>query len=409
MKKVLTANQAVSYGAKLSRVQVIAAYPITPQTTIVEELSNMCASGELAADFIHNESEHSAMAACIGAAMTGARAFTATSAQGLALMHEMLHWAAGGRLPIVMANVNRSLAPPWTIFTDQSDSLSQRDTGWMQFYCESSQEVLDTIPIAFKISEQVLLPAMLVLDAFVLSHTAEIVEIPEPEQVDAFLPPRTAAFKLDPKEPHAFGGMMAADCFMESRYKIQEAMDEALEVAVRETELFHSFFGRTHPLVEPYRLDGAEAVLIVSGTASSTARIVVDELRNQGLPVGSLKIRLFRPFPTALIQEAVGNIPLIAVLDRSCSYGHGGIWAQEIRSAFYPAEINRASGSSSCHPCESRDPGSQSLKKIYGFITGLGGREVLPETLKKIFHYTLKRLEPKFEPVWVDVHSKDSL
>ena len=390
MKKVITANQAVSYGVMVSRAQVIAAYPITPQTVIVELLSEMCASGDLAAVFIHSESEHSAMASCIGAAMTGARAFTATSSQGLALMHEMLHWAAGGRLPIVMANVNRSMAPPWTIYTDQSDSLAQRYTGWMQFYCEGNQEVLDTIPIAFKISEQVLLPAMLVLDAFVLSHTAEIVDIPDQEKVDAFLPSREVPFRLDPEEPHAFGGMMAADCFMESRYKIQEAMDEALKVAVRETDAFESLFGRTHPLVEPYRLDNAEVALIVSGTASSTARIVVDQLLDEGYPVGSLKVRMFRPFPTELIRDAVGDIPLIAVLDRSCSYGYGGIWAQEIRSAFYPTD------------------GMQS-KKIYGFIAGLGGREVLPETLEKIYHYVLKQPKPQFDPVWVDVHSEDSL
>jgi pyruvate/2-oxoacid:ferredoxin oxidoreductase alpha subunit len=390
MKKVLTANQTVSHGVRVSRAQVIAAYPITPQTTIVEELSQMCAAGELAADFIHCESEHSAMAACIGAAMTGARAFTATSSQGLALMHEMLHWAAGGRLPIVMANVNRSMAPPWTIYTDQSDSLAQRDTGWMQFYCEGNQEVLDTIPIAFKIAEQVLLPAMLVLDAFVLSHTAEIVDIPDQNQVDAFLPPREAVFKLDPEEPHAFGGMMAADCFMESRYKIHQAMNEALEVAARETEAFRNIFGRTHPLVEPYRLDGAEAVLIVSGTASSTARIVVDQLREEGLPVGSLKVRMFRPFPVDMIRRAVTNIPLIAVLDRSCSYGYGGIWAQEVRSAFYPHD-------------------GLETKKIYGFIAGLGGREVLPESLIKIYRHVLQKPKPTLEPIWVDVHTKESL
>jgi len=408
MRKVLTANQAVSYGVKLSRAQVIAAYPITPQTTIVEELSEMCASGELAADFIHNESEHSAMAACIGAAMTGARAFTATSSQGLALMHEMLHWAAGGRLPIVMANVNRSLAPPWTIYTDQSDSLAQRDTGWMQFYCEDNQEVIDTIPIAFKIAEQVLLPAMLVLDAFVLSHTAEILDIPDQQKVDGYLPPREAAFRLDPEEPHAFGGMMAADCFMESRYKIHQAMDDALEVAVRETEAFQYVFARKHPLVEPYRLEGAEVALIVSGTASSTARIVVDELRDQGLPVGSLKIRLFRPFPAKMIREAIADIPLIAVLDRSCSYGHGGIWAQEIRSAFYPNNSMCRSRDLSAQ-AESGSPDRQSAKSIYSFITGLGGREVLPETLTKIFRYALNRPEPKFDPLWVDVHTKESL
>ena len=179
MKKVIIGNHAVSWGVQLARAEVIAAYPITPQTQIVEALSEMCASGDLKARFIKVESEHSAMAACIGASATGARAFTATSSQGLALMHELLHWAGGGRLPIVMADVNRAMAPGWTVWTDQNDSLSQRDTGWIQLYCETNQEVLDTTVQAFKLAESVDLPVMIVLDAFFLSHTSEPVDIPE--------------------------------------------------------------------------------------------------------------------------------------------------------------------------------------------------------------------------------------
>src|SRR4030042_2023899 len=189
MKAVIEGSHAVSYGAMLSRVQVIAAYPITPQTHIVEKLAELCASGELPAKFVNVESEHSAMASCIGASTVGVRVFTATSSQGLALMHELLHWASGARLPIVMANVNRTLAPPWNIWCDQTDSLSQRDTGWLQFYCESCQEVIDTVIEAFKISERVSLPSMVALDGFYLSHTYEPVDLPDQERVDQFLPP----------------------------------------------------------------------------------------------------------------------------------------------------------------------------------------------------------------------------
>ena len=214
MKKVMLGNHAVSWGVTLARAEVIAAYPITPQTQIVEELAEMCADGRLAARFIKVESEHSAMAACIGAAATGARAFTATSAQGLALMHELLHWAGGGRLPIVMADVNRAMAPGWTVWTDQNDSLSQRDTGWIQLYCETNQEVLDTTAQAFKLAEAVDLPAMIVLDAFFLSHTSEPVDIPDQTDVDAFLPRREARLKLDTADPHSFGSLATPAVYM---------------------------------------------------------------------------------------------------------------------------------------------------------------------------------------------------
>ena len=189
MKKVIMGNHSLSYGAKLARAQVIAAYPITPQTQVVELLSEMCADGSLNAKFIKVESEHSAMAACLGASLAGARTYTATSSQGLTLMHELLHWASGGRLPVVMGNINRSMAPGWSIWADQNDSLSQRDTGWIQFYCSSNQEVLDTVIQAFRVSEQALIPSMVILDAFALSHTYEVVDIPEQSQVDEYLPP----------------------------------------------------------------------------------------------------------------------------------------------------------------------------------------------------------------------------
>ena len=379
MEKVIMGNHAVSYGAKLARSQVIAAYPITPQTHIVEMLSEFCANGLLDAKFIKVESEHSVMAACIGAASAGARAFTATSSQGLALMHELLHWAAGARLPIVMANVNRAMGPGWSIWTEQTDSLAQRDTGWLQFYCESNQEVLDTVIQAFKIAEQVLLPTMLVLDAFVLSHTQEPVDIPDQELVDSYLPPYRARYKLDTRDPHAFNGLVSPAHYMELRYKMQRAMEEAVEVARQADEGFREVFGRSYGLVEKYHLEDAEVVLVTSATITSTARVVVDELREEGHKIGLLKMRMFRPFPAEDVREALAGASKVAVIDRNISFGHGGIFAEEIKSALY-------NGSH-------RPP-------IFGFIIGLGGRDVTPASIRGIAEYTFEHDVPEGEIIW---------
>ena len=362
MRKVITGNHAVSHAVRLARVDVVSAYPITPQTTIVEELSEMCARGDLAGHFIHSESEHSAMSACIGASMAGARAFTATSSQGLAYMCEMLHWAAGGRLPVVMAEVNRSLAPPWTIYTDQQDSLAQRDTGWMQFYCRDNQEVLDTAILCFKIAERVSIPAMLVLDAFVLSHTNEAVDIPAQALVDKFLPPRQPAFKLDPREPHAFGGMMNVDCWMESRYHLQRAMESAVDIVEEETEEWQRLTGRRCRPLQPHRMEGAKFAILAAGTTSWTATLTVDILRGKGIPVGALGLWMFRPFPVRQLREAMKGLERLIVVDRSCSYGHGGIFAQECRSALFDLDDK---------------------PEVTGVIAGLGGREITAEGLAR--------------------------
>ncbi len=382
MEKVIMGNHAVSYGVKLARAQVIAAYPITPQTQIVEMLSEFCASGLLDARFIKVESEHSAMAACIGAASAGARAFTATSSHGLALMHEMLHWAAGARLPIVMANVNRAMGPGWSIWTEQTDSLAQRDTGWLQFYCESNQEVLDNVIQAFKIAEQVLLPTMLVLDAFVLSHTEEPVDIPDQELVDQYLPPYRARYKLDPSDPHAFNALVAPPYYMELRYKMQKAMEEAVKVARQADEEFGKVFGRRYGLVEGYRLEDAEVVLVTSATITSTARVVVDELREEGHRIGLLKVRMFRPFPVQDVREALAGASKVAVIDRNISFGHGGIFAEEVKSALY----------NNPH----RPP-------VFGFVIGLGGRDVTPASIRGIAEYTFEHDMPEGEIIWREV------
>jgi pyruvate/2-oxoacid:ferredoxin oxidoreductase alpha subunit len=380
MSEVITGNEAVAHGVRLSRAQVIAAYPITPQTTIVESLSEMCADGRLKAKFLKVESEHSAMASVIAASTTGARSFTATSSHGLALMHEMLHWAAGARVPVVMANVNRALGPPWSIWNDQSDSLSQRDTGWIQLYCENNQEVVDTIPQAYRIAETVKLPVMVVLDAFVLSHTAEPTIIPDPDRIDAFLPPFQSAFTLTGRRHQAFNPITSPDYYMEFRYKIQQAMEQAKEVAKDVDEQYESQIGRGYGVMEKYQWDGAETVLVTSGAVTSTSRFAVDELRREGVPVALLKMKLFRPFPAEEIREILGGTRKVAVLDRGLSFGQSGFFAQEIRSTF-------------CNEDE--------RPVVFGFVTGLGGRDVTPDLIRKMVFYTLENDRPEEDIIWM--------
>jgi len=382
MKKVVTGNYAVSWGARLARAQVVAAYPITPQTSIIEKLASFCADGEMEARFIKVESEHSAMAACIGASAAGARAFTATSGQGLLLMHEVVHWAAGARLPIVMGVVNRAIGPGWSIWTEQGDTLSQRDTGWLQFYCETNQEVLDTTIQAFKIAESVFLPAMVVLDAFVLSHTSEPVDIPDQAKVDAFLPPYQPELKLDLDDPHAFGALVLPSEYMEMRYKMQKAMERARSVAEEVDHEWGERFGRSWGLVESYRLDDAEVALVTSGTVTGTSRVVVDELRDQGLKIGLLKVRMFRPFPHEKVRQALAGVAKVAVIDRNISFGYSGIFAQEVRAALYGAE--------------KRPP-------IFDFVAGLGGRDIVPATIREIVDYTVAHDVPAEEFTWIGV------
>jgi len=384
VKKVITGNHAVSYGAKLARAQVIAAYPITPQTQIVELLSEMCANGDLDAKFIKVESEHSAMASCIGASAAGARAFTATSSQGLALMHELLHWIAGGRLPVVLANVNRAMGPPWSIYAEQTDSLSQRDTGLLQFYCESNQEVVDTVIQCFKVSEQLMLPSMLVLDAFFLSHTYEPVDLPEQDEVDEYLPPYQPEYFLDTKKSQSYGGLATPDTYYELRYKIQKAMERAPDVIREADKEFRERFGRGYGLVDPYRADDAETLLVTAGTLASTARETVDMLRVEGKRVGLLRIRTFRPFPTEDLRKAFRNVKKVAVIDRNVSFGASGIFYQETKAALY----------------HDRELGHL---PIFGFVAGLGGRDVTPEVIKEVYSHTEMNDYPAEEIEWIGV------
>ncbi|MGQ9800790.1 MAG: pyruvate ferredoxin oxidoreductase [Candidatus Saccharicenans sp.] len=382
MKKVIMGNHALSYGAMLSRAQVIAAYPITPQTQVVELLSEMCADGTLKAQFIKVESEHSAMAACLGASLAGARTFTATSAQGLALMHEMLHWAAGGRMPVVMGNINRAMAPGWSIWTDQNDSLSERDTGWIQFYCSSNQEVLDTVIQAFKVSEKMMIPSMIVLDAFALSHTYEVVEIPEQEKVDRFLPPFNPPWRLTPADPHAFGGLTSPDHYMELRYKLQKDMEKVPDLVEETGKEYEKMFGRYLGQVEEYLCQDAELIFVTSGTAGYTARVAVDELRAKDIKAGNLRIKLFRPFPFEKVRSVLSKVKRVAVLDRNISYGHHGIFYQEVKSALY---------------------GQPAQPLIFGFIAGLGGRDITRDSFQEIADYALTKNRVEEEIVWIGV------
>jgi pyruvate/2-oxoacid:ferredoxin oxidoreductase alpha subunit len=364
MKLVLEGNHAASYGALLARVEVVSAYPITPQTQIVEKLAEFTAEGRLKARFLEVESEHSAMAACIGASQAGVRTFTATSSQGLALMHELLHWAGAGRLPIVLVNVNRALAPPWSIYADQTDSLAQRDTGWMQIYCRSNQEVLDSVLLAYKVSEQVRLPTMLCLDAFLLSHTSEPVDVPDQTSVDALLPPYRPALCLDPAAPHAFGGLAGPDVFMELRHATQAAMDEALTLIPKAGQEFGDLTGRRYGLVDAYRTEGAEILLVTMGTIATTAEAAVDQLREGGIAAGVVRLRIFRPFPADELVRKVGGAKKLVVLDRNISLGSGGILASELHAALAARDLT---------------------PPIWTYIAGIGGRDVTPNDILGVF------------------------
>lgn len=387
--RVTEGTHAASYAVKAARVKVISAYPITPQTSIVEKLSEICASGELDAQFIKVESEHSAMACVIGSQSSGARSFTATSSQGLALMHEELHWATGARLPIVMVNVNRALGAPWNIWADQTDSLAQRDTGWVQLFAESNQEVLDMTIQAFKIAETAMLPVMINMDAFFLSHTTEPVALPKQELVDAFLPPYNPKYKMDVDDPHAFGGLAGPDRYMELRYNIQQAMEDVEEIIPKVADEYNTLIHRHHGgLIDTYQMEDAEFALVTSGTITGTSRIVIDIFRAKGIKLGLVKIRSFRPFPIKACRNALKGIKKVAVIDRNISFGMGGIFFNELKSALYNADINPL---------------------LNGYVAGLGGRDVTPSTIEKIINHLLSSTKGQ-DLVWMELkYESDNL
>lgn len=383
--KILSGNHCVAYAVKLARAEVVSAYPITPQSSIVEKIAEFVASGEMKARFIPAESEHSVLAAVSGAASTGARVFTASARQGLVYMHEVIHWVGRGMLPIVMAVVDSGLGAPPQLGTEQDASLSQRDTGWLQFYCETNQEVFDTIIEAYWISEKVSLPVMVCLDGYYLSHTSEPVCIPDIELVDQYLPRRQSRVRVNPDEPmRLLGPQVELEFNAKLRRRTQEAMEIAKEVAKRANKEFEHIFGRSYELIECYRTEDAEVVLVAMSSIASTARTVVDIMREKGKRVGLLRIRMFRPFPSLEIIKALGNAKKVAVIDRNMSYGHGGVISMEIKAAMY---------------------NEQQRPIIFGFITGLCGLPVTPDLITAILEYTYQRGKPDGELIWMGVPS----
>ncbi len=376
---LLTGNHAIAWGARLARPQVVPVYPITPQTPVLELLTEFQARGEFDAEMLTPESEHSVMSACIPASLTGVRVFTATASQGLLLMHEVLHYAVGARAPIVMANVNRTVASPWAFWPDQTDSVAQRDTGWIQFYVESPQEALDSVIQAFRVAEQVLLPALINLDAFYVSHSLEPVDVPAQDSVDRYLPRFAPAQRLDPTSPSGWGNVVSPEMYWRHRQEIEVAMAKVPDAAAAADREWAALTGRSWGLVERYRGDAAPVMIVTMGSQCGTAREAVDALRADGLEIGLLKLRLFRPLPVQALRAALTGVRAVIVLDRNHSPGAGGVLHQELRAALY---------------------GMPGAPAIHGCLAGVGGVNVSVDRLCGIVREALAR-EPVPESVWV--------
>ena len=344
MKKIATGNKAVAEAVRQVVPGVVAAYPITPQTEIVEQIAEFVSSGELKSRYIAVESEHSAMAACIGASITGTRTFTATSSYGLLYMHEMTNWAAGARLPIVMANVNRSLGPGWNIWAEHTDAMQERDTGWLQVYVSSVQEAYDATLMAFRIAEHndVLLPVMVNLDGFTLSHIMQPLETVEPGD---FIPPLHLAHAIDVKNPAGYGGLTGPDQQFRFRWDIERSLRDSVKVIEATEKEFVKRFGRKYGFTEDYCCEDADVVVVSMGTLGKEAEVAVDLLRKEGIKAGSMRLRWFRPFPKLNLKGKQ-----VVVIDRDYSFGRGGILATEIMA--------------------------QTKEEIFSVIAGLGGQEV---------------------------------
>ena len=366
-KQFLSGDEAFAYGIRLARPHVISAYPITPQTIVVEKLSEFVEDGSLKSEFIHVESEHSALSCAIGASAVGARAFTATSSQGLLYMAECLPYAAGGRFPIVMMNANRSTALPWNIYGDQRDSLSQIDSGWIQAYAENAQESLDLALLSYYIAENkaVSTPFMANLDGFVLTHTYEVVDVPSQEQADEFLPPYQTENKMDLSKPKNLAFSAGPDTNSIFKYKEHIGILNAKEVIFEAEQKFENIFGRKYTgLTENYQTEDADYILITLGSIAGLVREIVDKLREQGEKVGLLKIRYMRPFPNEEIAQAVKNAKSVSVLEKDISFGNEGAVYTNVNSALQKAGINIPTSN---------------------YIGGLGGKNISPQEIENIF------------------------
>ena len=374
-KAFLSGNDALAEGVRLARPQVISAYPITPQTTVVERLSEMVEEGSLKSEYIHVESEHSALSAAMGASSVGARTFTATSSQGLLYMAECLQYASGGRFPIVMMNANRSTALPWNIYGDQRDSLSQLDCGWIQVYVEDAQESLDMVLQSYVIAEnkKVFTPIMINLDGFILTHTYELVQIPTSEEADKFIPPFETPNKMDLENPVNMAFSAGPGDNMEFKYQQHKAMIDAKKVIKDVDEAFNKQFGRKYGgMVEEYRCDDAEIVLVTLGSVTGLARIVVDELRASGLKAGVFRIRFLRPFPEEELINLAKHVKGIGVLEKDISFGYEGTVYTNVNSAITKARVSIPS---------------------YNFVAGLGGRGISKDDVLEMFQYIKEGVE----------------
>ena len=364
MLELTEGSLAIADAVRLCRPQVIAAYPITPQTHIVEALADMVANGKLDADYITVESEFSALSACLGASAAGSRTYSATTSQGLALMFEVCFNVAGMRFPIVMSIANRALGAPLSIWNDQQDSISLRDSGWLQFYAEDNQEATDLHYIAFRVAEDnaVLLPAFVCFDGFILSHTYEPVEMLNQADVDKYLPAFAPKERLDAADPISFGMFATPDYYLEFRYEIDKALKDAKSVIEKAGKEFAQQFGRDYSaMVEGYHLADAETVLVAMGSICGTTKDAIDEIRAEGKKVGLLKIRVFRPFPAQDLAKALSGAKRVAVLDKNISLGSKGALALEIKDALYGSGI-----------------------PVYDYIIGLGGRDVRKKDIKEV-------------------------
>ncbi|MGN0072285.1 MAG: hypothetical protein ACI36W_00530 [Coriobacteriales bacterium] len=366
-KRFLSGDEALAEGVRLARPQVISAYPITPQTVVVERLSEMVESGALQAEYLHVESEHSALSAAMGASAAGARAFTATSSQGLLYMAEVLSYAAGGRFPLVMMNANRATALPWNIYGDQRDSLALLDHGWIQVYAQDNQEALDLVLMAYALAEDpdVMTPVMVNLDGFALTHTYESVEVPSQEQADAFLPPFHSANRFDFEHPVNIGYSAGPEYNRYYKYWAHRDMQAAEDKIAQVEERFAQVTGRRYSgMTQPYRLDDADYVLVTLGSVAGLARGVVDELRAQGKRAGMLAIRYMRPFPADQVAEALARCRAAAVLEKDISFGAEGTVFTNVNSALQQAGVTTPT---------------------FNFIGGLGGDDISAQQLHQVF------------------------
>ena len=362
----LEVSIAVAEAVKLADVDVVAAYPITPQTHIVEHLAELVANGELDAAYVPVESEHSAMSASLGAAAAGARAFTATAGQGLELMHEVLYAVSGMRLPVVMVVVNRALSAPISIWGDHSDVMSVRDAGWIQIFVENGQEAVDNVICAFRIAEDkdVLIPTMVNLDGFHLSHVIEPVTMPDEAGVGKFLPPLSYPFALRPDKPVTMGGLATPGIYTEVKKGQEDALENSKKIVLKAWQEYGDIFGRYYHPVEHYRTEGMKTLLLTMGSYSETASLAIDRMRDKGMDVGLIRLRLWRPFPFDEIMQAVKGVDTLIVLDRAISFGgQGGPVGSELRSALYNLPKR---------------------PRVVDFIAGLGGRDVSPDDFENI-------------------------